>query len=289
MDAIQLGKYSLAAEILASAEHANMAPELSVSGGDCLRHFSFDTPSPRCIEALEWHGDAIFVMLPDSRPDEAKGDAYKELMAMVPALAELDNVYLFPYGRSSLQLALLQAGKLFDKGTAEKVQLVGYFQDPRLQTFQQGADIQTSNSSVASECFIAATIGRAQQGFEIAWGSYEVHTSDKDLLTPISALFQRYRKQFGQPVNQLYLPVAIEEPLRDAWTESVAELETCVSDRTQVVFADIYTGDLGHVSGLYGLCHMLWRYRQGEYVGNSFQLDISSQTYRSAMMLRWSA
>jgi hypothetical protein len=209
-------------------------------------------------------------------------------MRLVPTLAERENVYLFPYGRSALQLAMLQAGKLFVQGTADKVQLVGYFQDPRLQLFRQGAEIKPVSNSVASECFIAVTIGRAQQGFEVAWGSYEVHTSDKDLLTPIAALFQRYRKQCGESLAQVYLPVSIEEPLKDAWMESVAALETCISEKTKVVFADIYAGGLGHVSGLYALCHMLWRYRQGEYIGNSFQLDISTQTYRSAMMLRWS-
>lgn len=288
MDAIQFGPYFQAAEILSSVEQTNIAPEEIISGDGYLRHFAFSDSEPDCLTRLELHGGPVFLLLPDSSLEEAKGAAYKQLLRLVPELSEHDNIFLFPYGRSSLQLALFQAGKMFAKGTAERVQLLGYYQDPRLINLQQGGYVGTADSGVASECLMAVTLCPAQHGFEIGWSSYEMHTPDKDLQTPIAALFQRYRQQCGQPVSQIYLPVIIEEPLRDAWAEGITGLETCVSERTQVVFADMYTGDLGHISGLYGLCHMLWRYRQGEYLGNSFQLDISSHNWRSAMMLRWS-
>ncbi|GDY25299.1 hypothetical protein AHAT_11890 [Agarivorans sp. Toyoura001] len=284
IDALLLGKHHQLDDILGLSEQV-LEPQLRVSDEHCLRHFSFSKDVVKRIENLDFSADAVFLLLPEAPLEEAKGEAYQALLALAPALEQATKVYLFPYGRSAMQLALRQALKLFEQQTISTIQLVAYHQDERLQANAA----ESESPSVASQCFIAASLQPAKKGFTIPWASYEVQTPDKSVEATVSALIQRYRQQCGESLTQCYLPSALNTELMDAWLNAYQQFQDCVGSRSQVIFADARVGDLGVCSGLYNLCHLFMHYQRKKHAGVSFQLDISDKTYRSAMMLAWVA
>ncbi|WP_439033341.1 hypothetical protein [Agarivorans sp. QJM3NY_33] len=283
IEAMQLGQYDDPVNIFELSEKQALQPELRLHQQGCLRHFSFDhTVTERLLE-LRWDADAVFVLLPEAPIVQAKGKDYQRLLDLIPSIKGLAKVYLFPYGRSALQLAMRQAVKLFSQQQVSDIQLIAYHEDPRLITLVR------EPSTPASQCFIAGRLRPADKGFVIPWTGYEVQTSDKSTQATIAALIQRYQRQCGKSLSQCYFPTALPQALRDGWLHSVEYFQDSLTSRSQFIFADALIGDLGVCSGIYNLCHCLMLYQQQKYAGTSFQLALSDDAYRSAMTLRWVA
>ncbi|WP_406610078.1 hypothetical protein [Agarivorans sp. JK6] len=284
IEALQLGEYSDSNAIFGLSDD-EIAATVSIKGEQALRHYSFHEADRAKLAKLKVDADAVFVLLPEAPLEQAKSQVYQDTLALVPQLAHIKKVYLFPYGRCAMQLALRQALKLFNQQLAGSIQVLAYHQDERLAATQ--ALEQTA--SIASECFIAARLQPAKRGFAVPWASYEVQTSDKSIAATVAALIQRYRGQCGQELTQCYMPSALSSELMDGWLAAFQCFENSVGSRSQVIFADARVGDLAACTGLFNLCHLFTHYQQQKHAGLSFQLDISDQTYRSAMMLAWVA
>ena len=277
IDAFQLGEVDDLAALFSLDEQVLDAP-ITIKQGQALRHFSFSQQEFAKLGQLKLDADAIFVLLPESRLEPAKAQAYQELVEILPSLQQCKKVYLFPYGRCAMQLALRHALKLIQQRQVSDIQVLAYHQDPRLKPNSNIA----ATSSIASQCFMAVRLYAARTGLSVPWASYEVQTPDKSAVATIAALLQRYQVQCGEALTQCYLPISLEEELKAAWLTAFQCFSGCLNNRSQVVFADARVGDLAACSGLFKLCHMVTHYQRKEHTGVSFQLDISDKTYRSA-------
>jgi hypothetical protein len=282
-EVIQLGSINTVSQLLSSELRPELVPEDSV-----LRQFRFPAPLAELV-SVTWDAEFIFILLPEVPLAEMKQADFHNIIRSFPELRGRSNVYLFPYGSSAAQLALRQANRLLSKG-AESIQLVALHQDPRfsISSDDRKAD-SAAESSIASECFIVAKLIPAKRGLRLAWSSYEMQTQDKSAETPITALLHRYRVQQGKPLSQCYFPSACPEEVQAAWLNSVGQLQTCIDQRSEMVFADARIGDLGPCSGLFNLCHLQASYKQHKKEGTSLILDISAGKYRSVAMFQWVA
>lgn len=281
-EVIQLGSVNTVSQLLSSELRPKILPEESV-----LRQFRFESPLSEQV-SVKWDASFIFILLPEVPPEEIEQADFRNVIQHFPELYECPNVYLFPYGSCATQLALRQANRFFAKG-AESIQLVALHQDPRLSRMSDEEETPVDKTSIASECFMVAKLMPARRGLRLVWSSYEVQTQDKPVERPISALLHRYRVQQGEPLRQCYFPSVCSEEIQSAWLSSVMHLQTCIDERSEMVFADARVGDLGPCSGLLNLCHLQAGYHQQKEDGASLILDISADKYRSVAMFKWVA
>ena len=280
IERIQLGPFHSVNELFDEEKLAQCHPEVALQQEQGLLHRGIPW-SDYDSSNITWDAEVIYLLLTDAELTQAKGADYQFLLNFWPELEKKRNVYLFPYGRSAMQLALRQASKQFSQGVGS-LQILAFHADPRIRD-----TTLLGTTHIANECLIVARITPESQGVRMAWSSYEVQTKDKPVNVPIAALFSRYRSQYGVPRNQGYFPSAIGSELREAWTNSVAPLGDCITSDTQFVLADAYTGDIGACSGLYSLYHLYERYQQKHYQGVTLQLDVSNEKYRSLMAYEW--
>ncbi|WP_394144971.1 hypothetical protein [Vibrio atypicus] len=287
IDVLQLGLHSDMDQLLFPVESWNIRPEVRLLNDTHLSCYEFDERRNNCLSNVNWNENAVFVLLPELDTDDISlSREFLRVLELVPELQSHQNVYLFPYGRSSLQLALRQAESGFSKNQFDSVQIFSYDRSSRLDI---GSPTVGTSAGVASECAIVATVSSAKRGLKFSWSSYERHTSDKTEAFTVAELLSRYNKQKGLLLSQCYFPLCIEETAKEAWLTSLCNLGFCISNETEILFLDMYTGDLGACSGLFSLCHMQKQYQEGRYKGRTLQLDISHGQYRSVMMLEYRA
>lgn len=114
IEALQLGKYSDLHAIFGLSDD-EIAATVSIKGEQALRHYSFTKVEQAQLAKLKVDADAVFVLLPEAPLEKAKSQVYQDTLALVPQLAQSQKVYLFPYGRCAMQLALRQALKYLTK------------------------------------------------------------------------------------------------------------------------------------------------------------------------------
>lgn len=285
IDVMQLGSHSDLERLLLPVGNWIVRPELRLIEGNQWSCFEFDERGNRCLSTVDWNENAVFVLLPELEVDDAPHSAaFLRILELAPRLASHQNVYLFPYGRSSLQLALRQIENAFSRKQFDRVQILAY---QRSSVLDGMLSTPEPSSDIASECAIVATVSPARQGLKLSWNSYERHTSDKTEAFSISELLSRYNRQKGLSLSQCVFPLCIEEPAKEAWIDSVYSLGFCMTNETRIQFLDMFTGDLGVCSGLFALCHTQKQYQVGEYSGRTLQLDISREQYRSVTLLEY--
>lgn len=239
---------------------------------------------------ISWSTAPIILLLPQMHTQHGmhnNDELYRILFShLCEAIVDLKNhpqCYLFPYGRSALILAWNKIISLMKEH--EFVWVLAVDSDPRFRELEGSSE---SNSGlIANETVLLTKFIRSKNGLNCSWHSIEAQTRDKQPSVAVESLFNRFKRQGGEPVQQFYVPYLDHESGVTEWANVYSALHPYVGINTQIVMTGATVGELGASSSLYNFLSIYESYRSAKHAGVTLQLEASEKLYRALAFYTW--
>lgn len=204
---------------------------------------------------------------------------------------------IFPYGRSSLVMALSYARELLQSNPDQVVWFVSVdsLGDRAIlgDMMAQGVlSNEQGDGVVGSEGAMILGLTSSDKGLAVCWSGSDAYlkTSDSDSLhhdQAVELLFRNVVEKVGQPLDQIYLPDNGQDRLTNAWLHQYQVLAPVLTKETELHFTSVFTGELGSVGALYRFLKIYESYQLGRIEGTTLQCEISDKLYRAAALYQW--
>jgi len=212
-----------------------------------------------------------------------------------PMLFDHPKTQFFPYGSSSIVMALKTAESLLMNKNVQQVCFIAvdslYHELDQLLFNDICLTQSNSEGLIPSEGAVMTCISLSNEGINLLVADSERATSHQ-VSKSIGSLFHTVTRQLKQQhhnslISSFYTPSNGLTKNTTPWLDAYQGLAGHVNQETKFKQLSLLTGDLGCVSGLYQFLHIYHAYQHQYITGNTLQLEMSERLYQAVNLYSW--